>query len=164
MVVTLALLLLYEAHDSALVVGSVAVVVLSLGQPLVRRDTAWRAAPLVGGCVAGVEQAYAMRHLGSNLRALPRIIDLATWQKIEQVPKATPGLHGSTTTRPAFFVVSAVVFVLAAQRDLQQHRRRGRSELGSTLTDSRCSGCCSSSSTSRFPSASQEQCGCTRAS
>jgi hypothetical protein len=120
-IATLTLLLLYEAHDSAVVIGGVAIVVLSLGLPLRWPATAWRATPLViGGFVAGVEQIYAMAHLGSNLRSLPRVIDLAAWQKIDQVPQALLGLHGSTTTRPAFFLVAAVVSGLAVQRVLQR--------------------------------------------
>jgi len=119
---TLTLLLLYEAHDSAVAIGGVAIVVLSLGYPVLRMATAWRATPLViAGGVAVVEQAYAMRHLGSNLRALPQVIDLATWQKIDQLPEALLGIHGSTTTLPAFFVVAAVVAMLAVQRAMQ-HR------------------------------------------
>ncbi len=114
---TLALLLLYTAHDSAIVIGSVAIVVLSIGRPVVPSAAAWRATPLViGACLVIGQVAHAMRHLGPNLRALPRFIDLATWQKFDQLPEALLGLHGSTTTRPAFFLVVAVVALLAIHR------------------------------------------------
>jgi hypothetical protein len=132
-VATLTLLVLYEAHDSAVVIGGVAIVVLSLGLPLRWPATAWLATPLViGGCVAGVEQVYAMGHLGSNLRSLPRVIDLATWQKLDQVPQALLGLHGSTTTRPAFCLVAVLVAGLAVQRVLQ---RRTASYLAATVRE-----------------------------
>jgi hypothetical protein len=114
---TLILLLLYVAHDSAIVIGGMSIVVLSLGRPVTLRGTACRAAPLVvGACVMVAQVVYAMHHLGPNLRALPRFIDLATWQKIDQLPEALLGLHGSMTTRPAFFLIAALIALLALHR------------------------------------------------
>jgi len=114
---TLTLLVLYYAHDSALAIACIAIVVLSLGRPLVPAATAWRVTPLViGVAVAGVEEVYAMGHMGANLRSLPLFIDLAPWQKMDQVPQALLGYHGATTTRPAFLFVAASMAVLGAGR------------------------------------------------
>lgn len=116
-VVTLVLLLLYEAHESAMAVGGLAIVVFSVGRRVPPAANAWRAAPLaVAASVAVAAQAYAIKHVGSNLRVLPRLIDLALWQKVDEVPQALLGLHGSRTTCPTFFVIAAVVAVLASRR------------------------------------------------
>jgi hypothetical protein len=114
---TLTLLLLYEAHDSAVAIASLAILVFSLGGPLVWSAIAWRAAPLAVGAGLGIaEEAYVVRHAGSNLLGLPRFIDLAMWQKIDGLPQALLGLHGEATTRPAFFLVLAVLAMLAGHR------------------------------------------------
>jgi hypothetical protein len=123
-VATLTLLVLYEAHDSALVIACMAVVVLSLARPLIPVPTALRLTPVaIGGIVASVAYADAMRHMASNLRALPLFIDLAEWQKVDQLPQALLGSHGTTTTRHAFFLVVVSLTVLGARRVMRAGAR-----------------------------------------
>jgi hypothetical protein len=119
--VVLALFLLYEAHESALLVGCLAIVVLALGRPPAFRATVWRVA-LIALAAAGMvmEQARAMGHLSPQLRALPTVFDLALWQKRNGLPEALLGLHGSTTTLFPFYVVTLAVGLLAAHGVLQR--------------------------------------------
>jgi hypothetical protein len=111
------LLVLYLAHDSALVIGAVSVVVLSLGRPLLERASVWRVAPLaVMGSLAFVEEVYAVRHNGSNLRVLPQVIDLGFDQKLDNLPQALLGLHRAGAMRPVFWAMAAGLSLVLAQR------------------------------------------------
>jgi microcompartment protein CcmK/EutM len=130
-----ALLVLYLAHDSALVIGAVAVVVLSAGRPLRERATLWRVVPLaVGGALALAQEVYAVRHNGANLRALPQVIDLGLDQKLDQMPRALLGLHGVGAVGPAFWAIAACLAALVAQR-VNAARKAPRPVLGSALYD-----------------------------
>jgi hypothetical protein len=126
-----ALLILYTAHETALVIGCLAVVVLSAGRPLVRRASVWRLAPLV--IVSGLavcELLVAMKQQGPNLTALPRVIDLAAWQKRDGIPQALLGLHGATTTARPFVPLAVVVAVCILERALAMRRTRSSSWAG----------------------------------
>lgn len=115
----LVLLVLYLAHDSALVIGGLSVAVLSLGRPLLRPATAWRAAPLaVVGALGFDEELYALRYRGSNLRALPQVIELGFEQKWDGVPQALLGLHGADAVRPVFWASMTCIVLLATHRAL----------------------------------------------
>ncbi len=118
----LLLLALYEAHETALLAGGLALVVLSAGRPLRLRDTAYRAAPLAAaGLVVVLEQIRAVRAMGPNLRDLPPVIDLAFWQKRDGAPEALFGLHGSATYAPFAFVLATLLLL-----GLDRVRTRGR--------------------------------------
>jgi hypothetical protein len=115
--VTGLMLLLYLAHEAGLLVGAIALVVLSVGQPVTPRALALRAAPLaVSGGVALLEIRLSIAHLGPNLRALPPLIDLTIEQKLRGMPEALLGLHGRTSVLPAFVAIGATITLLAVQR------------------------------------------------
>ena len=112
----LALLLLGAAHESALVLGCLSILALAMGRPLVAREAAWRAAPIaVAGVGMVVDLERAMRHMGSNLRSLPRVIDVSLWQKGVGLPQALLGLHGATSTLLPFLILMAAIGLLGAQ-------------------------------------------------
>src|SRR5260370_13705576 len=95
----LALFLLGAAHESALVIGCLSILALAMGRPLVAREAAWRAAPIaVTGLGMVVDLERAMRHMGSNLRSLPRVIHMAFWQQVVGLPQALLGLHLATSS------------------------------------------------------------------
>ncbi len=130
-----ALAVLYLAHDSALVIGGLAVAVLSLGRPLIERATAWRLAPLAAmGTFAVAEEVYAVHHNGANLRALPQVIELGWDEKIGKLPQALLGLHGAASTRPAFWTLAVCLALLVAQ-GAAAARRAGRPALDRELLD-----------------------------
>jgi hypothetical protein len=117
------LAVLYASHEIALVLGAVAIVVLSLAwlaslaEALDTRRTLLRLTPLVLAALGLlVEHPATLRDRGPTLQHLPAIIDVAAWQKLEQLPEALLGRHGDVTTRPSFFVVLAVVVFLVVER------------------------------------------------
>jgi hypothetical protein len=111
----LTLLLLYEAHESALVIGCLSIVVLALGRSLRGRKVAVRALPVaLAACGMILEQARATRHSSPTLRALPRVFDLALWQKEDGLPQALLGLHGANATLVPFYAVMSAVVLQAA--------------------------------------------------
>lgn len=108
---------LYEAHESALVAGCLALVALSVGRRFTLRETAYRLVPLLAAALVVVlEQVRAVRAMGPTLRDLPPVIDLAFWQKLDGAPQALFGLHGATATRAPFLLVLASLFLLALDR------------------------------------------------
>ncbi len=107
---TLTLFLLYEAHESVLLIGCLSIVVLALGRPLRMRETILRMSPVaLAACGMLLAQARAMHRMSANLGALPRVFDLALWQKRDGFPQALLGLHGSSTTLLPFYVVTSAV-------------------------------------------------------
>jgi hypothetical protein len=116
----LALLALYEAHESALVAGGLALLVLSAARTTTLRPVraiAYRAAPLVAaGLLVLFEQVRAVRAMGPNLRDLPPVIDLALWQKVDGASQALFGLHGADATRLPFYLLLASILLLATDR------------------------------------------------
>jgi hypothetical protein len=114
---SLVFLLLYLAHESALVCGCLALVVLSLGRPVGLRPALVRAMPLLAaGLVILFEQVRAVRSMGPNLSSLPGMINLALWQKIDGAPEALLGLHGETATQAPFILILASVVFLCVDR------------------------------------------------
>jgi hypothetical protein len=112
-----ALVALYFAHEIALAFGWIAIVTLSIAQPLRLRATALRLAPIVA-LVPGlvVEHASTIAHRGPNLTGLPTVIDLAPWQKLAQIPESVLGRHGDATTLPAFVLLMGTLFLLGLDR------------------------------------------------
>lgn len=114
---TVVLLVLYQAHESALLAACLALVVLSAGRAFTLKATAYRAAPLVAaGAVVACEQLRAVNEMGPNLRRLPPVIDLALWQKLDGTPQALLGLHGQAATRLPFLLLVASLALLAVDR------------------------------------------------
>ena len=122
----LALVALYAAHEIALAFGCLAIVTLSIAQPLRLRATLLRLAP-IAALLPGllVEHESTLAHRGPNLSGLPTVIDLAAWQKFEQIPEALLGRHGDATTLPAFLVVLGVLALLAIDRARSFGREAG---------------------------------------
>jgi hypothetical protein len=113
----LLLVVLYAAHDSALFIGCIAIAILSAGRPVVRRATLWRVAPIAAGAgIAALEFAIAVRRPGAGFEAVPRVIDLAAWQKFDAVPQALLGLHGARTTALPFVLLVVVVTLCGLER------------------------------------------------
>ena len=112
-----ALVVLFAAHDSVLVIGGLSVLVLSLGRPWDVPSTWWRLAPLAtaGGC-ALAEEISTVHHNSPNLRALPVLIDLGLDQKLRNLPQALLGLHSTNPTRVAFALAVVGLALMVAQR------------------------------------------------
>jgi hypothetical protein len=116
-VATAVLFALFAAHESALLAGCLALVVLSASRPFTLRTASYRVAPLLASALLiGFEQVRAVRAMGPTLRDLPPIIDLALWQKLDGAPQALFGLYGATATRGPFVLVAASVLLLAVDR------------------------------------------------
>ncbi len=113
---TATLVLLYAAHDSALVIGGLSIAILSLGRPLLDRSSVWRAIPVLAGAgLALGEEVIAVHRSGANLSGLPRIIDLGFDQRLRDLPEALLGLHGAQATRPACAAIGGALVVLAIE-------------------------------------------------
>jgi hypothetical protein len=125
---TAVLVALYLSHDSALVMGILALAILSLARPLGRYRIAWTIVPLaVAGGVALVEEVYVVRHRPPNIGALPRVIDLGLTQKIRGLPEALLGLRGASACAAAFWAFAIALALLALQKVLALRRAGGRS-------------------------------------
>ena len=112
----LGLSLLGLAHESALLLGCLSILTLAIGRPFVVRETAWRAAPIAVAALGMLaEQTRAMNAMGPNLRALPRVIDMALWQKASGLPQALLGLHGRAPTLLPFLILMTATGLLAVQ-------------------------------------------------
>jgi hypothetical protein len=117
---------LFAAHEMALAFGVLSLVTLSVAQPLRPRATVQRLAPISFSLLGLlVEHRSTLQSRGPTLAGLPSVIDLATWQKLDQIPEALLGRHGDVTTRPTFLALLAVITLLVLDRFHSRARNGG---------------------------------------
>ena len=115
-IATASLLLLYAAHESMFTMAWLAVVVAVARRRSTVRTTVWRLSPsrrVVAPSPKLVAHVRAMSGASANLTRLPQWIDMATFQKVDQMPRVLFGLYGEHEVRPVFVCLCASLALLA---------------------------------------------------